>query len=517
SVSKVDYNGTSGQKTGPSLLLKVMSGDTVSMLVQSYYNTNNITTTNSSLNDVLNSLATGLLNTATGHAEGSLPGFTSSSGPVYAAINSFLPTKDPAPPAGYPKAYLNWIFLDDQFNYISSASGSVQAASSTYPAATLNTVAPGAPISIGKNGYLYIWVSNETQGWDVFFDNLSVQYKQGPVLEENHYYPFGLAMVGISDKAVKTLFSENKARYNGKELQYNEFSDGTGLEEYDYGARMQDPQLGLWHNIDPMADVNRRWSPYVYAYNNPIRYIDPDGNDGVDVNGNWVDNGSMALDKGFNTITAVDFNQKNGKEDQSSDNSNENTSSENSSGNNNNFQNINFETLWNNYPGHHIDHLSPPNNKELYHDQCAIELSEALIKSGIHLNGYKGATCKNCSLKEKHALNAQQLANFLLHGAKIDGMASPKILTGANYESYVKGKTGIIYFEDYWHRDSDKKGERTGDHIDLWNQNALGSMTGYAGRTLNTWFRRNFPTFSENHLGMSDLTKSKRVIFWEIK
>ncbi|MDR3714030.1 MAG: DUF6443 domain-containing protein [Puia sp.] len=282
SVSKVDYNGSTGQKTGPSLLLKVMSGDTVSMAVQSFYNTNTITTTNSSLNDVLNSFALGLVNTATGGAEGGLSGFTSSSGPVYAAINSFLPSKDPAPPSGYPKAYLNWIFLDDQFNYVSSSSGSVAAASSTYPAATLNSVAPGSPLNITKNGYLYVWVSNETQGWDVFFDNLSVQHKQGPVLEENHYYPFGLTMAGISDKAIKTQYAQNKYRYNGKEFQNQEFSDGTGLEEYDYGARLLDVQIGRWQNIDPLAAVARRWSPYNYAFNNSIRFIDRDGMEGED-------------------------------------------------------------------------------------------------------------------------------------------------------------------------------------------------------------------------------------------
>ncbi len=90
------------------------------------------------------------------------------------------------------------------------------------------------------------------------------------IIEENNYYPFGLKHKGYNTAVTSAGNAiAQQYKFGGKQLQ-----EELGLQWYDFGARNYDAAIGRWFNTDPQ---NQFASPYLYAFNNPVIAVDPDG------------------------------------------------------------------------------------------------------------------------------------------------------------------------------------------------------------------------------------------------
>ena len=111
-----------------------------------------------------------------------------------------------------------------------------------------------------------------------WFDDLKIEkvekeQLENEIVEESNYYPSRLKHKGYNN-VVSSLgnATAQKFGFGGKEN-----NEELGLDWMDFGARNYDASLGRWMNLDPLAERMRRHSPYNYAFDNPIYFIDPDG------------------------------------------------------------------------------------------------------------------------------------------------------------------------------------------------------------------------------------------------
>ena len=175
--------------------------------------------------------------------------------------------------------------------------------------AQYNYLADGTKVSVrdgsGKNGYDYVGsVVYKVVGGrrefgravvgDVHFTAKGVRYaltdqlgsvralidEDGNVVQQNDYYPFGAKIA--RDDYVNA--DDNRFLFSGKESQ--ELLD---LNAYDFGARMYDASLGRWNTVDPLGEKYVNLSPYNYCVNNPLVYVDPNGEDAmISIVGNTI-------------------------------------------------------------------------------------------------------------------------------------------------------------------------------------------------------------------------------------
>jgi RHS repeat-associated protein len=263
-------NGGNNNQIGLAKSFAVNPGDVIDLEVYAKYEAATSTST------TLSGLFTALAGTFTLSATG---GTGVDGVQAYNAFNglfgagAYIGTSTPFEDNVAPKAYLNYILFDE--NFVLKDFGFDQISNSAAQVG-VSPVTPHDYLSLHvkaqQKGFLYIYVSNENPTvQNVYFDELKITYTEG-VEQVANYYAFGLAQ-GSNGFSKPTLVNQ-PLLYNGKELQ-----DELNLGWEDYGARMYMADIGRWYVQDNKASKYLEYSPYNYALNNPIRFIDPDGND----------------------------------------------------------------------------------------------------------------------------------------------------------------------------------------------------------------------------------------------
>ncbi|RXK85896.1 DUF6443 domain-containing protein [Filimonas effusa] len=266
-VSKLGGPGNSNT-IGPNFLMKVMSGDKLNLLTEYFYGADPRDQNSNPVTGRLLSSFVNLLNNGTGGAAVKEAGKLIANEVVNPSsiIYNFFRENHSATDLT-PKAYLNVLFFDEQFNFIppnSIGAGSTMLRVEN-PGDGQKLVIPN--LRVPANGYVYIYVSNESEEEAVYFDNLQIVHTSGRLLEETHYYPDGLKIAPLCSRAYGV--SANTRNYQG---DFSEENEETGY--YEFALRHYDVQIGRWISTDPYDEFA---SPYIGMGADPVNNIDPDG------------------------------------------------------------------------------------------------------------------------------------------------------------------------------------------------------------------------------------------------
>lgn len=260
-------SGSTNEKFGLARSLSVMPGDVITAEVYAKY----IDPVSSNWTSALNTLMTQI-------AQNTAPAGVIVDGANYAGSTSSFPfpvqaaqNTSSSAEAG-PRAYLNWLVFKRDGTFVPALSGydriSTAAKESGQDVAHERLFSPN--VTITDPGFVYIYLSNEEgTPLEVYFDDFKVtQTTKTPIVQSDDYYPFGLTFNSYSIENM-TL---NPYLYNGKEKQ-----DELGLNWLDFGARMYMPDIGRWGLPDQLADNAPAQTPFRYGFNNPLKFVDPDG------------------------------------------------------------------------------------------------------------------------------------------------------------------------------------------------------------------------------------------------
>ncbi|MEO0553344.1 MAG: DUF6443 domain-containing protein, partial [Bacteroidota bacterium] len=246
-----------GTVGGAGISIPVYPGDNIEMKVQGFYRNGNGNSTAS-------------LSALIAAAAGAFGGVNGGTAGEQATYDAFAGAYDPTlggvgvqqPPSGFIAAYLNYIIFDTNFNAVQQ--GFVPLDDDANGSAMEISI-PGQEVQ--QEGFVYVYLTNESNA-EVYFDDLEITVTESLVVQNTNYYPFGLhhssSWTRVNDLKNNFLFNA------GSELNEQ-------TKNYETPFRQYDPALGRFTGIDALASSFSSWTPYQFAYNDPIAFNDPTG------------------------------------------------------------------------------------------------------------------------------------------------------------------------------------------------------------------------------------------------